>query len=181
MPILKREPDVFPESIFTMQEPWWVAHVRSRQEKFLARHLVQNGIAYYLPQVEKRGRRSSFLPLFPGYLFFRGTDGDTSRALRSHVIVNLLAPFDQPSFHGEIHQLHDLQRTSGRLTPYPHLHAGDSVHIHEGIFAGYRGTILRERGTERLIISISFINQSVVVDLDRDAIRPLHNEWRAEA
>jgi hypothetical protein len=36
--------------------PWWVAHVKSRQEKTLARHLQPLGIPYYLPQREQKIR-----------------------------------------------------------------------------------------------------------------------------
>ena len=177
MPILKREPDAFPVSLFAMAMPWWVAHVRSRQEKVLARYLLEHGIAFYLPQAEKRSRRGcrtivSYLPLFPGYVFFRGQEADMSRALRSHVIVNLLAPFDQRTFNGELCQLFELQQSSGRLTPYPHLHSGDAVLITDGVFAGYRGVIVRERSSDRLVVSLSFIEQSVAVDLDRDSVRP---------
>lgn len=179
MPILKREPDAFPASLFSMTQPWWVAHVRSRQEKLLARYLRDQGIAFYLPQTEKRRHRDrrtilSYLPLFPGYVFFRGQDGDTSRALRSHVIVNLLAPFDQRTFDGELYQLFDLQQSNGRLTPYPYLRSGDAVMITEGVFTGYRGVIVRERSSDRLVVSVSFIGQSVAVELDRDCVRPQH-------
>ena len=177
MPILKREPDVFPEGIFDMPEPWFVAHVRSRQEKALARYLTHYEIAYYLPQAEKRVRRDgrnfvSHLPLFPGYAFFRGSDGSTSRALRSHLIVKLIAPLDQEALQIELKQLRDLQMSSGRLNSYPDLLPGDPVLITEGAFAGYRGVIVREKSTERLIVSISFIRQCVVVDIDRDGVRP---------
>jgi hypothetical protein len=68
---LKREPDAFPEAIFDMTDPWWVAHLRSRQEKVLARYLREYEIPFYLPQMQKRIRRSgrtfvSYLPLFSG-------------------------------------------------------------------------------------------------------------------
>ena len=180
MPILKREPDTFPENIFELPEPWWVAHLRSRQEKAFARYLRLYGIASYLPQTEKRLRRDgrtivSWLPLFAGYVFFRGTHSDTARALRSHVVVNLLAPFDQETFASELRQLVDLQRSSGRLTLYPHLSAGDPVLITDGVFAGYSGVVQRLPSGERLIVSISFIRQSVAVELDRESIRPLHS------
>ena len=54
-----------------------MAHLRSRQEKLLARYLREREIPFYLPQMEKRSRRSgrtfvSYLPLFAGYVFFRG-------------------------------------------------------------------------------------------------------------
>lgn len=178
MPILKREPDTFPDNVFELPEPWWVAHLRSRQEKAFARYLRFHGIASYLPQTEKRQRRNrrtivSWLPLFPSYVFFRGMQSDTARALRSHMVVNLLAPFDQEMFGAELRQLADLQRSSGRLTLYPHLTAGDAVLITDGVFAGYRGVIQRLPAGERLIVSISFIRQSVAVELDRESIRPL--------
>jgi len=47
MPLLKRELDLFPEGLFDLpveSHPWWVAHVKSRQEKALARHLQPLGI-----------------------------------------------------------------------------------------------------------------------------------------
>ena len=50
MPLLPKEPQISPETIFDSPDPWRVAHVRSRQEKVLARHLLQNDIAFYLPQ-----------------------------------------------------------------------------------------------------------------------------------
>lgn len=55
MPLLKREPDLFPADLFDLPveaRPWSVAHVRSRQEKALARYLVQKQIPFYLPQTE---------------------------------------------------------------------------------------------------------------------------------
>lgn len=177
MPILRREPEMFPAAIFAVAEPWRVAHVRSRQEKSLARYLKDYAIPYYLPQSEKVVSRAgrtiiSYIPLFASYLFFRGSDASIARALRSHVIVNVLTPLDQATFHEELLQLHRLQRTHGRLTVHPELKAGDTVLISEGAFAGFRGVIVRARSIERLIVSISFLRQAVSVDIDREAIRP---------
>lgn len=186
MPVLKREADIFPDDLFAAAQPWWVAHLKSRQEKLFARYLAQHGIGYYLPQCEKKTRRSgrtitSYLPLFSGYVFFRGTQADTARALRSHLVVNLLSPHDQAGFEAEIRQLHDLQAANGRLIPYPDLAPGDPVLITEGIFAGYRGVIAREKTAERLIVSVSFIRQNVAVEIDRESVRPeaMHSAVRA--
>ena len=177
MPILKREPDAFPDSIFEMASPWWVAHLRSRQEKVLARFLRDHGIPFYLPQMEKRTRRAgrtvvSYLPLFSGYLFFRGGRDARLQALKSNVIVNLLEPTDQDEFGAELKQLHDLQMANVPLVPHPFVSAGDTVLITEGAFEGYRGVVLREKGVRRLVVSVSFIRQSVALDIDRESIRP---------
>jgi transcription antitermination factor NusG len=176
MPILKREPETFPVGIFDMSQPWWAAHVKSRQEKAFARYLSQWQIAYYLPQFEKRARRdgrgiASYLPLFPGYAFFRGFEADTARAIRSHLVVNLLAPFDQATFGAELRQLYDLQLSTGRLAPWPNVAPGDAVLITEGVFAGYRGVVVRERSVERLVVSVSFLRQCVAVEVGRENVR----------
>src|SRR2546428_14121161 len=109
MPILKREPDAFPESIFEMTSPWWVAHLRSRQEKLLARYLREHQVPFYLPQMEKRVRRSgrtfvSYLPLFAGYVFFRGGREEKLRGLKSNVVVDGLGPFGPDEILRELQQ-----------------------------------------------------------------------------
>jgi transcription antitermination factor NusG len=177
MPILKREADAYPESIFEMDQPWWVAHLRSRQEKVLARYLREYHIPFYLPQMEKRVRRSgrtfiSYLPLFTGYVFFRGGRDEKLRAVKSNVIVNLLEPPDQGEISAELRQLRELQLTDVPLVPYPYIGPGDTVLITEGAFQGYRGVVLKEKGITRLIVSVSFIRQSVVLEIDREFIRP---------
>ncbi|HYS54703.1 MAG TPA: transcription termination/antitermination NusG family protein [Thermoanaerobaculia bacterium] len=177
MPILKHEPDAFPESIFQMTDRWWVAHLRSRQEKVLARYLRDHEIPFYLPQMEKRIRRSgrtfvSYLPLFAGYVFFRGGREERLDALKSNVIVNVLEPSDQEEIAQELHQLHELQLTDAELKPHPFVEPGDLVLITEGAFEGYRGVVVKEKGTMRLIVSVSFIRQSVALEIDRESIRP---------
>ena len=57
MPILRKESDIFPENLFeipTADAPWEIAHVRSRQEKSVARLLLENDMPFYLPQIEKK-------------------------------------------------------------------------------------------------------------------------------
>ena len=126
MPILKKEPDAFPETIFELEAPWWVAHLRSRQEKVLARFLRERGIPFYLPQMEKRVQRSgrtflSYLPLFSGYLFFRGGREEKLAAVKSNVIVSVLEPSDQAQISAELGQIHQLQLTEAPLVPHAYV------------------------------------------------------------
>ena len=44
MPLLRKESEIHPENIFEIGLPWWVAHMRSRREKALVRHLAERGI-----------------------------------------------------------------------------------------------------------------------------------------
>src|SRR5947207_391033 len=81
MPLLAAEPNVFPADLFepgvevaAADSHWWVLHTRPRQEKALARQLLQHRVSFYLPTIAKRlrikGRNlTSHVPLFPGYAF----------------------------------------------------------------------------------------------------------------
>lgn len=177
MPILKREPDAFPDTIFEMKDPWWVAHLKSRQEKMLARYLRERQIPFYLPQMEKRVRRSgrtfvSYLPLFSGYVFFRGGRDERLAAVKSNVIVHVLEPPDQNEISAELRQLYELQLTDALLVPHRYVGPGATVLITEGAFQGYRGLVVKEKGVTRLIVSVSFIRHSVALEIDREFIRP---------
>ena len=79
MPLLEAEPRTFPDTLlsdpssFAAREGcWWVLYTRSRMEKALARQLRAQEIPFYLPLYQHtwkaNGRkRTSFLPLFPGW------------------------------------------------------------------------------------------------------------------
>jgi len=181
VPILKREADLFPHDLFERSrrgEPWWVAHVRSRQEKMLARFLRDFGTAHYLPQYEKVVRRSgrrlvSFLPLFTGYLFFRGSLAERKQAFASGVIVQVLEVLDQARLGAELAALWRLQDSGAPLVPWQYLGPGDAVEIVDGPFRGLTGTILREKGALRLVVSVTFLRQSVAAEIDREIVVPL--------
>ena len=87
MPILEQEPDVFPDDLFDgarcsgESEPWWALYTRPRCEKELLRRLRAWEIPSYCPLIPRSfrspagRRRTSYMPLFRGYVFFRGDDG----------------------------------------------------------------------------------------------------------
>lgn len=178
MPLLKRGPEIFPQALFDLSydaSPWFVAHTRSRQEKALARHLVPLQIPFYLPSRENRvcrGGRNfvSYIPLFPGYVFLRGSSSERAAAVRSNVIARILDVTDQATLHSELWNLRSLQVAGATLVPAPEIHPGDAVRVTEGPFRGYTGTVLSERGRQRLIVTISMLRQSVEVDLERASV-----------
>lgn len=193
MPLLKREPDIYPAHLFELPHdefPWQVAHVRSRQEKALARHLapphvIRAGIVpphlapvpFYLPLIEHRARtgariRTSWLPLFSGYVFFRGGGAERLRALQSGVVVSVIPVLDQSVLEAELRQINQLQLSGARLIPYPDMGPGDSVQIREGAFRGYRGVVLKEKGETRLVVSVTMLAKAVLVEMDRESLAP---------
>jgi hypothetical protein len=204
LPLLKREPEIYPVDLFgplpegqaeaaealagcaprpsaagrsALAGRWCVAYVRSRQEKGLARHLLQSDVPFYLPQREHRMRagdrwRVSHLPLFTGYVFFRGGAGERLKARKSNLVVSLLDVTDEAGLERELRSLWLLQLTGAPLVPHPYLGPGDEVEVVEGPLRGYQGRVVREKGKLRLIVSITLLRQSVAAELDRAALAP---------
>ncbi len=178
MPILKPEADLFPGELFDLSAeefPWWVAHLRSRQEKLASREALHRGVPFFLPKYEKvtrrdGRRRTSFLPLFPGYLFFRGRYGARFEILKTNLCVRILDVADQASLNADLLQVRQLQLAGLPLIAVPEVKAGDQVRVAEGPFCGITGTVVKARGKDRLIVSVRFIHRSVSVDLPREAV-----------
>lgn len=189
MPILKREPDASPADIFGLPPedfPWWVAHVRSRQEKLLVRHLVPLGVPFVLPQHERRVHRSgrtfvSFLPLFPGYVFLRGRREERLKALCSNLLVRIIEVPDQELLAFELAQIRRLQEAGASLSPCAFLAPGDIVRVTEGPFEGYKGVVVQEKGTARLVVSVSLLRKAVAVEFDREVLAPVRRSYDARA
>lgn len=191
MPLLKAEIDIFPPNLLGLGPseadlPWWVAHVRSRQEKGLARHLLSLKIPFYLPHHEQRTERAgrrfvSHLPLFPGYVFFRGSAEHRHAALRSNLIARILEVADQALLGQELAQLRALQKSGASLTPCPYIAAGDVVRIVEGPFKGYTGLVVRGAARPRLVVSVSMLRRAVAVEFERGVLAPIMSPPRPRA
>jgi transcription antitermination factor NusG len=186
MTLLKRETDLLPPNVLDLSEtvaPWWVAHVRSRQEKALTRHLARSGVPFYLPLHEKSVRRAgrrflSYLPLFPGYVFCRGNGAERVVALQTHLVCQFLEVHEQRLLTQELTQLRLLQSSGAQLVPHVPLAPGDSVRIAQGPFQGYVGVVARSGGRLRLVVSISMLRKAVAVEFDRAALAPVPMGFR---
>jgi len=188
MPLLKREVEMSHPNLFEFSEeelPWWVAHTRSRQEKALARFLLPLEIPFYVPQWQKKARRAgrnlcSYIPLFPGYVFFRGSAADRHSTLRSGLLVSILEVTDQRLLQNELAQLRRLQQLGADLVPHRELHPGDPVRITEGPFSGYSGIVIRGQARLRLMVSITMLRKTVAVEFDRAVLAAERSTHRSE-
>jgi transcription antitermination factor NusG len=178
MPILRKESDIFPDDLCAMptgDAPWEIAHLRSRQEKSVARLLFDASMPFYLPQIKQTNQRSgrlfvSHLPLFAGYIFMRRVEGLRQALWRTNAVANLIEVPDQNQLHAELLQIRELQQRGAVLTPRVDLVPGDAVRIMEGAFSGYSGVVIEERGSLRLIVSVTILKKSVTVELPRELL-----------
>jgi transcriptional antiterminator RfaH len=176
MPILPAEITTHPQNLFgdagLAERRWSVLHTRPRQEKCLARELVELDLPFYLPVVSRRslirGKPvASHLPLFTSYLFLlTGEDKERVRALATHRVAHCLPVHDQAKLWHDLRQVHQLIESGAAVTPEQKLGPGAAVEIQSGPLAGLRGKILRTASGRRFIVQVDFIQQGASVLLD---------------
>ena len=177
VPILKSEMNLFPENLLsesTVQEwanSWRVVYTRSRQEKSLARYLVQNEIPFYLPLIPKENKTGgrhvrSMIPLFANYVFLYCTDHQRINALKSNRITQFLEVVDQQQLQNDLHQIHQLVDADVPLSIESKISPGQSVRVKNGAFAGFEGIVTERLKKSRLFISVKYLQQGVSLEID---------------
>ncbi len=183
MPILKEEPSMFPETLLdaTPSEVsgrrWLALYTKARQEKSLARELLKYRIPFYLPLVQKtsiaRGRRrTSWMPLFGGYVFLFASEEERVRTLTTNRISRILPVEDPDQLVFDLGQLHQMIAAGVPLTVESRMGPGQRVRVRQGSFAGLEGTVLKRRGQTRLLVSINFLQQGASVEIDDFMLDP---------
>lgn len=183
MPILPAEPDLYPGDLLDRAGDelglgegtatrWWAVHTLPRREKDLMRRLRAMDIAHYGPLVVRRQRspggrtRTSYLPLFAGYVFVVGSEEDRHRVMTTHCAAQCLeAPRGDELFQ-DLRQIRQLIATGAALTPEALLEPGMQVRIKSGPLAGLEGTIVERRGQQRLLVAVRFLQQGASLQLE---------------
>jgi transcription antitermination factor NusG len=157
---------------------WHVLHTKSRQEKVVAADLGAMGIAYYLPlvsQVRYYGRRKAkvAMPLFPGYVFLRGSLDQVYEADRTKRIANIIEVNAQEQLDWELRNLHLALSQEAALRPFPFLKKGVRVEVRSGPFRGLQG-IIEGRATEnRLILQVDMLGRAVSLEIEGALLDPI--------
>jgi transcription antitermination factor NusG len=173
--LTQAKPCPIPSADFTPgagASPWYAAYTLPRHEKAVAEHLgfreVETYLPLYLSARRWAGRRAMVqLPLFPGYVFVRISDGERIRVLEHPSVLRLVTFGGRPASlaDGEIDRLRAALEL-GKAEPFPFLIPGKRVRVKSGPLAGVEGTILRRKGRMRLVVSVETIQRSIIFDLD---------------
>jgi transcriptional antiterminator RfaH len=185
MPLLEAEARTFPDTLFT--DPlfadggpgrWWVLYTRARMEKSLARQLRAREVPFYLPVYkqtwEARGRvRSSYLPLFPGYVFLYGDEDARVAALETNLLSATIPVADQRRLYDDLTRVERVLGGEVPVAPEDELPPGSPVEITAGTFQGLCGTVVRRGGQTRLVVEVEFLRRGVSIEVEEWALRPL--------
>ena len=186
MPILPREPDLFPDDLFDRLVAdgapcgcWWAMYTLARREKELMRRLRAMGITHYGPTVTRRTRspggrvRTSHVPLFASYVFVEGDDEVRQQVLATNCISRSLAVNDPAGLVRDLRQIQRLIALDAPLTVEARIEPGQRVRIRSGSMAGLEGTVVKRRGKDWLVVAVEFLQQGASAMLEDFQVEPL--------
>jgi transcription antitermination factor NusG len=160
---------------------WYAIEVAYKKERIVASALTEKNYECYVPMYETRKVWSDRIkvtsaPLFGGYVFCRFDVEQrwlpilVTPGVRQVVSVDRI-PSSIPDH--EIDAIRTALESGLPIEPCQRLQEGDPVLVTRGIFAGVEGRFVRYRGRDVLILSVSLIQQSLAVEIDRAYVEPI--------
>ncbi len=157
-------------------ERWFALLVKPRHEKVVSSILKNKGYQTLLPLFRQRHTYSqrrfkeAELPLFPGYVFCRFDPCLRLPLLTTPGVFYVVGvgrtplPLDDQ----EMISLQTLVKTQLSSQPYPFLQVGQKLRITAGPLTGVEGILVDIKESPRLVLSITLLQRSVLVEIDRD-------------
>jgi transcription antitermination factor NusG len=177
-------PVAFPAS-FPMTEmarpllAWYALRVRSNFEWAVNAVLTSKEYEAFLPTYRTRRRWSDRTkevdaPLFRGYTFCRFDAARRLPILTTPGVVSIIGSAAGPIEvdEGEIASVRAMVASGVLVGPWPFLREGQYVAVERGPLTGVEGIIVSLKGQYRLVVSVSLLQRSVAVEIDRDWVRP---------
>ena len=159
--------------------PCYALQVRSRYEFRVATLLRQKDLEPIVPTYRVRKRWSDRyvtleLPMIPGYVFCRFDMDHRMPVLYTEGVQRIVGFGKSPApiCDVELESLLTVEEAGFPVIPCP-FQAGELVRLDYGPLCGVQGTIVEVKTAYRLIVSISLLQRSVAVEVDRDWVRSL--------
>lgn len=156
--------------------PWYVLHTRSRQEKAVSSALAARRVPHFLPlarQVRFYGKRKATvdMPLFPGYVFFRGERDEAFACDRNNRLVQILRVEDPTLLEEQLDSVRIALAAEVPLDPCPHLVKGRRVEVRSGPMRGMKGVVEgRGRQVNRIYVQVDMLGQAVSAEIDANLL-----------
>jgi transcription antitermination factor NusG len=131
----------------------------------------------------KDRNKEIFVPLFPSYVFLRGSAAHrppTPPTSGVHGFVEFGGKACVVS-ESEIEAIRRVINEGFAVEPHPFLNCGDWVRVTSGPLAGIEGILTRKRDLFRLVLSISLLGRSVSVEVVSCAVERVRAPMQREA
>lgn len=161
-----------------VENPWFAVRTRSNFEKLASIALENKGLVPYLPTYRNRRRWSDRVivaetPLFRGYVFCRFNPLHRLPVLTTTGVISIVgygaepAPIDET----EIGAIQAILRSGLATEPCPFLREGQRVRVIRGSLEGVDGILTKKKSDFRLVISVTMLQRSISVEIDREWIK----------
>jgi len=158
-------------------ESWYALWTHSHCEQLVHDQLVPKGFCAVLPTVDVWSRRRGVkrllrAPMFPGYLFVRGTIDKAAyiEINKARGLVCVLGErWDSLTTipDEEMQAIEKVTAARQPVLPYPYLKEGQRTRITSGPFAGVEGILVESKPDQGLLVlSLHLLQRSVAVVVD---------------
>jgi len=161
-----------PQDSYSTQ--WFVVRVKANCEWRVSQGLSNRGFAVFLPVQKRLSRRKQRgqieIPLFPGYVFAQFDCRASLPVLTCPGVVHILCrgSVAEPVDPSEMYALQSISRFARSVEPLPTFTIGQKVRISSGPLCDVEGIVLRDSGRQRLVVSVSLLQRSIVAEIDRE-------------
>jgi transcription antitermination factor NusG len=157
---------------------WFAVRVKRHFETTVALHLGKNGFVAVLPMYrvgkEWSDRTKTVdVPLFPGYVFCEFDPADRLQIEYVPGVNGIVSFGNRPAEidRSEMLAIQSAVSVGLSVAPWPRLEPGRKVEIHRGPLRGLTGVVLGDKNNYRLILSVTLLNRSISVEMDRRWLR----------
>jgi transcription antitermination factor NusG len=159
---------------------WYALYVRSRHEKVVESGLRGKGYVAFSPFYRIKRKRVDRIaqvdvPLFPGYVFCLFDSLKRLPILMTPGIVGIVGPGSRPEpvDDTEIASIRTLALSGQPVQPWPFLGTGQRVRLQAGPLVGAEGIFLRVKDEYHLVVSVTLLQRSVSVTVEKEFVTPL--------
>jgi transcription termination/antitermination protein NusG len=163
---------------------WFAVYTRHQNERKVASLLAGQEFETFCPTYSELHRwkdrqKEIALPLFPGYVFFRGSLERQVQVLSVPGVHFIVCTGRAPAAirDEEIDGLRRAVQHTLPLEPFPFLNKGERVRVIHGPLAGVEGLLARKKDKFRLVLSIEILGRSAAVEVDAFNVRPCNRAW----
>jgi len=156
------------------QWPWFAILARTGRERNATLLLENSGYECYMP-VSKFIRKwsdrvkESEVPLFPGYFFCRMNPHNRLPVLTTPGVIQIVGVGKTPIAveEEEIAAIQRAGKSGIPIMPWPYMQVGHVTRIKEGPLKGMTGIVVKIKSSAKLVLSVSLLQRSVAVEIDR--------------
>jgi len=165
---------------------WYAIRVKSNRERVTADALRGKDLEVLLPahrEPRPNGKPPLEIPLFPGYLFCRFDVRHRLPVLTVPGVVHIvgIGNVPLPIDPVEIAGVRALIQSPLRVMPFPYPPVGRMVEIRTGPLRGVEGVIIAHKGEDKMVVSVTLLQRSIAVAVEREWVTPAAPQIRASA